>query len=66
MSRRLMVPFLTEWLINYGTDPIDVSSLGLVKMDIFYTAMRKKYIISFGQPVLMKLTKEGIRYIQEN
>lgn len=68
MSKALLLPYLTEWLIRNGTEPIDVVEMGIYNMAIFYKALRKGYLqeVSVGQPVLIKLTKEGVKYIQEN
>ena len=66
--KKLMLPFLTEWLIKHGTNPTAMSDIGLFDMAIFYKAMRKGYIteVSIGAPVVMKLTKEGVNYLKEN
>jgi len=66
--KKLMLPFLTEWLIKHGTNPTAMSDIGLIDMAIFYKAMRKNYLVevSVGSPVSMKLTKEGVKYLQEN
>jgi hypothetical protein len=63
-----MIPFLTEWLLKHGTNPTAIEKLGITNMELFYKAMRKGYVIevSVGQPVIMKLTKEGVKYLQEN
>jgi hypothetical protein len=68
MSKKQMLPFLTEWLIKHGTNPTDIANIGIVTLEIFYKAIRKGYLteVSVGHPMLMKLTKEGIRYLQEN
>ena len=66
--KKQMLPFLTEWLIKHGTNPTAIEKLGIFNMELFYKAMRKGYVIevSVGQPVIMKLTKEGVKYLQEN
>ena len=66
--KKLMLPFLTEWLIKYGTNPIDMADVGLFNMEILYKAMRKNYLeqVSIGQPILMKITKLGVKFLQEN
>jgi len=66
--KKLMLPFLTEWLIKNGTNPTAIDNIGVVTLETYYKAIRKGYIIevSIGQPVIVKLTKEGIRYLQEN
>jgi len=66
--KKLMLPFLTEWLLKHGTNPTAIEKLGIFNMELFYKAMRKGYVIevSVGQPVIMKLTKEGVKYLQEN
>jgi len=66
--KKLMLPFLIEWLMKYGTNPTAMSDMGLFDMAVFYKAMRKGFIIevSNGVPVIMKLTKEGVKYLQEN
>ena len=66
--KKLMIPFLTEWLLKHGTNPIDMAGVGLFDMETLYKAMRKKYLVevSVGQPVMMKLTKEGVKFLQEN
>lgn len=68
MSKKLMLPFLTEWLIKHGTEPIGLAEMGAYNMDIFYTAMRKGYLqqVTIGSPLLLKLTKQGVLYLQEN
>ena len=67
MSRKLMVPFLTEWLVKHGTNPTSLDDIGVVTLEIFYKAIRKGYLIevSAGQPVIIKLTREGLKYLQE-
>lgn len=66
--KKLMIPFLIEWLLKHGTNPTAMSDIGLFDMAVFYKAMRKRYIVevSVGNPVTMKLTKEGVNYIKEN
>lgn len=66
--KKLMLPFLTEWLIKHGTNPTDIDKIGVVTLEIFYKALRKGYLVevSVGQPVVVKLTKEGVQYLQEN
>jgi hypothetical protein len=69
--KKQMLPFLTEWLLKHGTNPTAIEKLGIFNMELFYKAMRKGYVIevievSVGQPVIMKLTKEGVKYLQEN
>jgi hypothetical protein len=66
--KKQMLPFLTEWLLKHGTNPTAIEKLNIVNMELFYKAMRKGYVIevSVGQPVIMKLTKEGVKYLQEN
>jgi hypothetical protein len=66
--KKQMLPFLTEWLLKHGTNPTAIENLGIFNMELFYKAMRKGYVIevSVGQPVIMKLTKEGVKYLQEN
>jgi hypothetical protein len=68
MSKKLMLPFLTEWLIKNGTNPTNIDHVGTVSLTIFYKAIRNKYLIevSVGQPMLVKLTREGINYLKEN
>lgn len=66
--KKLMLPFLTEWLLKHGTNPTAIETLNIFNMELFYKAMRKGYVIevSVGHPVIMKLTKEGVKYLQEN
>lgn len=66
--KKLMLPFLMEWLLKHGTNPTAMSDMGLLDMAVFYKAMRKGYIIevSNGVPVIMKITKEGVKFLQEN
>jgi hypothetical protein len=68
MSKKLMLPFLTEWLIKHGTNPTNIDKIGGVTLETFYKALRKGYLVevSVGQPVIVKLTKEGVKYLQEN
>lgn len=70
MSKSLLIPFLTEWLVKFGTAPVGMTEFGVFNMNSFYKAMRKGYIEQVNTPqhasVTMKLTKEGIRYLQEN
>ena len=67
MSRKLMVPFLTEWLVKNGIDPVSIDRMNGASLEIFYKAIRKGYLIevSAGQPVIIKLTREGLKYLQE-
>jgi hypothetical protein len=62
-----MVPFLTEWLIKNGTDPVSIDRMGGASLEIFYKAIRKEYLVetSVGQPVMIKLTRAGLNYLQE-
>jgi hypothetical protein len=66
--KKQMLPFLTEWLFKYGTNPTNIDLIGIVTLDVFYKALRKGYLVevSGGQPVIIKLTKEGVKYLQEN
>ena len=68
MSKKLMIPFLTEWLIKHGTNPTIMTKAEVDNMAIFYKAVRKNYIVdvSVGNPLVMKLTKEGVKYLQDN
>jgi len=72
MSKKQMIPFLTEWLITHGTSIVDISKSSTIPITIPITmlikAMRLGYLVdvSVGMPMMMKLTKEGIRYLQEN
>jgi hypothetical protein len=68
MSKKQMLPFLTEWLITHGTSIVDINKFETFPMTMLIKSMRLGYLVdvSVGQPMLMKLTKEGIRYLQEN
>lgn len=68
MSKKQMLPFLTEWLITHGTNPVDTSKKTVIPITMLIKAMRLGYLadVSVGHPMMMKLTKEGIRYLQEN
>lgn len=65
MSKKLMLPFLTEWLIKDGTEPVAID--GVINMPIFYTATRKGFIqqVAVGKNIY-RLTKDGVKYLQEN
>jgi hypothetical protein len=67
MSKKLLLPSLTEWLITYGTNPVDTSKRTVIPITMIVKALRLGYLeqVSSGQS-MMKLTKEGIRYLQEN
>jgi len=66
--KKQMLPFLTEWLITHGTAPADTSKMQTIPVTMLIKAMRLGYLVdvSVGMPMIMKLTKEGIRYLQEN
>ena len=68
MSKKQMLPFLTEWLITHGTSIVDVNRTSTIPITMLIKAMRLGYLVdvSVGMPMMMKLTKEGIRYLQEN
>jgi hypothetical protein len=68
MSKKQMLPFLTEWLITHGINPVDTSKKTVIPITMLIKAMRLGYLVdvSVGMPMMMKLTKEGIRYLQEN
>lgn len=67
MSKKLMMPFLTEWLIKHGDTPIGLQELGVYNMAIFYKALRKGYICQLsGGDFKIRLTRDGMRYLQEN
>jgi hypothetical protein len=66
--KKQLISFLTEWLITYGTNPVDTSKRTVVPITMLIKASRLGYLVdvSIGQPMLMKLTKKGITYLQEN
>lgn len=68
MSKKQMLPFLTEWLITHGTSIVDINRSSTIPITMLIKAMRLGYLVdvSVGMPMMMKLTKEGIRYLQEN
>ena len=68
MSKKQMLPFLTEWLIKHGTGIVDINKFETFPMTMLIKSMRLGYLVdvSIGQPMLMKLTKKGITYLQEN
>jgi hypothetical protein len=68
MSKKQMIPFLTEWLITHGTSIVDINKSSTIPITMLIKAMRLGYLVdvSVGMPMMMKLTKEGIRYLQEN
>jgi hypothetical protein len=68
MSKKLMLPFLMEWLIKYGTTPTDTSKMEKIPITMLIKATRLGYLIdvSVGMPMIVKLTKEGIRYLKDN
>jgi len=68
MSKKQMIPFLTEWLITHGTNIVDINRSSTIPITMLIKAMRLGYLVdvSVGMPMMMKLTKEGIRYLQEN
>jgi hypothetical protein len=68
MSKKQMLPFLTEWLINYGTTPADASKMTTIPITMVIKAMRLGYMqdVSVGMPMVLKLTKKGVLYLQEN
>lgn len=69
MSKKQMIPFLTEWLINYGTNPTDTSKmLPSTPVAMLIRARRLGYLadVSSSIPIVMKLTKKGILFLQEN
>jgi len=67
--KKMMIPFLIEWLVKYGTDPVDTNNMDTYPLTMLIKATRLGYIAdvqSNGHRALMKITKEGIRYLQEN
>jgi hypothetical protein len=66
--KKLLIPFLTEWLINHGTNPTNIDKIGTVTLETFYKAIRKGYLleVAVGPPVIVKLSKKGIQFLQEN
>ncbi len=62
MSRKLLVPYLTEWLINHGTEPIPLDKMGLFLMEHHYKALRLGYIEHVGKQI--RLTPVGVEYIK--
>jgi hypothetical protein len=66
--KKLMLPFLTEWLLIHGTAPISASHLQLKVDDATWMKAQRLEYISL-HPVedkKMYLTKEGVKYLQEN
>ena len=65
-----MVPFLTEWLINYGTDPSNLNNLFLLSngqyLALIVKAERLGYL-SIDPPdnTSYYITKAGLKYLQE-
>ena len=66
--KKQMLPFLTEWLIKYGTTIVDINKFESFPLSMLLKATRLGYLtdVSIGHPMLMKLTKKGITYLQEN
>ena len=70
--KKLLLPFLTEWLIKHGTNVMSIDHMTTPNLELYYKAIRKGYIVEVqaksgaGNPVLLKLSKEGIQFLQEN
>jgi hypothetical protein len=67
MNKRLMVPFLTEWLILHGSDPVYPMEIGLTVDDGTWMKMhRLGYLATYSDSKRVYLTNKGKKYLQEN
>lgn len=72
MNNKLMVQWLSEWLIKHGTNLIQPHKLGLFDIASYQKAVRLGYIQLIHDPwrdelsETARLTDKGIQFLKEN